>query len=93
MVRGALIGLIHHQSLHLPNENSQGSTALALISSDIDSIESVGQILHETWARLAEVAIGVVLLAAQIQWFAFLPLVIIFGNYISRKKGLGFELC
>jgi ATP-binding cassette subfamily C (CFTR/MRP) protein 1 len=93
MVRGALIGLIHHQSLHLPNENSQGSTALALTSSDIDSIESVGQILHEAWARLAEVAIGVVLLAAQIQWFAFLPLVIIFGIYISRKKGLGFELC
>ncbi|KAJ5807710.1 hypothetical protein N7447_011166 [Penicillium robsamsonii] len=42
MVRGALIGLIHHQSLHLPNEKSQDSSALALISSDIDSIDSVG---------------------------------------------------
>ncbi|KAJ5753779.1 uncharacterized protein N7511_007932 [Penicillium nucicola] len=79
MVRGALIGLIHHQYLHLPNEKSRDSPALALITSDIDSIESVGETFHETWARLVEVAIGTVLLAAQIQWFAFLPFVIIFG--------------
>ncbi|CAI7631082.1 unnamed protein product [Penicillium glandicola] len=79
MVRGALIGLIHHQSLHLPNEKSQDSSALALISSDIDSIDSVGEILHETWARLVEVVTGTVLLAAHIQWFAFLPVIIIFG--------------
>ncbi|OQE44656.1 hypothetical protein PENCOP_c002G02557 [Penicillium coprophilum] len=79
MVRGALIGLIHHQSLHLPNDKSQDSSALALISSDIDSVDSVGEIFHETWARLVEVATGTVLLAAQIQWFAFLPLIIIFG--------------
>lgn len=81
MVRGALIGLIHHQSLNLPNEKSQDSSALALISSDIDSIDSVGEIFHETWARLVEVATGTVLLAAQIRWFAFLPVIIIFGNY------------
>ena len=91
MIRGALIGLIHHQSLHLPNEKSQVSSALALISSDIDSIDSVGEIFHETWARLVEVATGTVLLAARIQWFAFLPLIIIFGNYVSRMNGLSFE--
>ncbi|KAJ5177772.1 uncharacterized protein N7500_000471 [Penicillium coprophilum] len=42
MVRGALVGLIHHQSLHLPDDKSQDSSALALISSDIDSVDSVG---------------------------------------------------
>jgi hypothetical protein len=90
MVRGALIGLIHHQSLHLPNEKSQGPSELALVSSDIDSIDSVGEVFHETWARLIEVATGTVLLTARIQWFAFLPLIIIFGNYISRRNGLSF---
>ncbi|KAJ5374337.1 hypothetical protein N7517_006343 [Penicillium concentricum] len=79
MVRGALVGLIHNQCLNLPNEKSQDSSALALISSDIDSIDSVGEIIHETWARLIELATGTVLLAAQIQWFAILPFIIIFG--------------
>ncbi|KGO42048.1 ABC transporter, integral membrane type 1 [Penicillium expansum] len=79
MVRGALIGLIHHQSLHLTHEKSQGSSALTLITSDIDSIESVGETFHETWARLVEVVTGTALLASHIQWFAFLPLVIIFA--------------
>ncbi|KAJ5488347.1 ABC transporter integral membrane type 1 [Penicillium expansum] len=79
MVRGALIGLIHHQSLHLTHDKSQGSSALTLITSDIDSIESVGETFHETWARLVEVVTGTALLASHIQWFAFLPLVIIFA--------------
>ncbi|KAJ5615007.1 hypothetical protein N7537_000121 [Penicillium hordei] len=79
MVRGALIGLIHHTSLNLTYEKSQGSSALTLITSDIDSIESVGETFHETWARLVEVVAGTVLLASRIQWFAFLPLAIIFA--------------
>lgn len=79
MIRGALIGLIHHTSLHLTHEKSQGSSALTLITSDIDSIESVGETFHETWARIVEVVTGTVLLASRIQWFAFLPLAIIFA--------------
>lgn len=84
MVRGALIGLIHHQSLSLSNEKSQDSAALTLVNSDIESIESVGEIFHETWARLVEVFIGTVLLAARIQWFALLPFVIIYGAYPKK---------
>lgn len=86
MVRGALIGLIHHQSLHLTHEKSQGSSALTLITSDIDSIESVGETFHETWARLVEVVTGTALLASHIQWFAFLPLVIIFGKFCPTQN-------
>jgi hypothetical protein len=92
MVRGALTGLIHHQSLNLPNEKSQDSSALALISSDVESIESAGEIFHESWARLLEVIIGTMLLAAQIQWLALLPLMIIFGQYIPRPNGLSLEV-
>ncbi|KAJ5693613.1 hypothetical protein N7536_004025 [Penicillium majusculum] len=79
MVRGALIGLIHHKSLNLMHDRSQGSSALTLITSDIESVESVGETFHETWARLVEVVTGTALLASRIQWFAFLPLAIIFA--------------
>ncbi|PYH88863.1 putative ATP-binding cassette transporter [Aspergillus ellipticus CBS 707.79] len=79
MVRGSLVGLIHHQSLNAPSTGSEDSQALTLLSSDIESIQSVGQIFHETWAQMLEVIVGTALLAAQIRWFAFLPLIIIFG--------------
>ena len=79
MVRGALIGLIHNQSLNISSTGSD-SDAVTLMSSDVDSVESSGEIFHETWAQLLEVIVGTVLLAARIQWFALLPLIIIFGT-------------
>ncbi|QGA21426.1 hypothetical protein EYB26_009136 [Talaromyces marneffei] len=79
MTRGALISLVHHQSLHMSTTGFKDSEALTLVSSDIDNIESFGETFHETWTRLLEVIIGTMLLAAQIGWFAFLPLVIVFG--------------
>lgn len=78
MVRGALIGLVHDQAMRLPGKEAE-SEAVTLINSDVDSVESVGEILHDTWAYLLEVMIGITLLAARLQWFAFLPLAIIFG--------------
>ncbi|GKZ55823.1 hypothetical protein AnigIFM49718_000989 [Aspergillus niger] len=78
MVRGALIGMIHDQAMKLPGKEAE-SEAVTLMSSDVDSVESVGEILHDTWAYLLEVAIGTMLLAARLQWFAFLPLGIIFA--------------
>ncbi|RAK95436.1 putative ATP-binding cassette transporter, partial [Aspergillus ibericus CBS 121593] len=77
MVRGALINLIYHQSLTIPSTSD--SESVALMSSEVDSVESTGEIFHETWAQLLEVIVGTVLMAARIQWFAFLPLIIIFG--------------
>ncbi|GAQ46650.1 ATP-binding cassette transporter [Aspergillus niger] len=76
MARGALISLVHDQTMRLPGKEAE-SEAVTLINSDVDSVESVGEILHDTWAYLLEVIIGITLLAARLQWFAFLPLVII----------------
>ncbi|PYH32191.1 ATP-binding cassette transporter [Aspergillus neoniger CBS 115656] len=78
MVRGALISLVHDQAMRLPRKEAE-SEAVTLINSDVDSVESVGAILHDTWAYILEVVIGTMLLAARLQWFAFLPLAIIFA--------------
>ncbi|EEA19776.1 lipid A export ATP-binding/permease protein msbA, putative [Talaromyces marneffei ATCC 18224] len=88
MTRGALISLVHHQSLHMSTTGFKDSEAPTLVSSDIDNIESFGETFHETWARLLEVIIGTMLLAAQIGWFAFLPLVIVFA---FRRHAEGLE--
>ncbi|KAJ5724827.1 ATP-binding cassette transporter [Penicillium malachiteum] len=79
MIRGGMVSLIHHHSLKVPLTSSDGSEPLTLVGSDIESIESTGEILHETWAQLLEVVIGTVMLAARVGWLAFLPLIIIFG--------------
>lgn len=78
MFRGGLTSLIHHQSLNIPVTRSEDSEALTLVGSDVDSIESAGEIFHETWAQLLEVVVGTVMLAARVRWLAFLPLIIIF---------------
>ncbi|KAJ6021159.1 ATP-binding cassette transporter [Penicillium herquei] len=80
MIREGMISLVHHYSLKAPEPTmgSDDSEALTLVGSDIESIESIGEILHETWAQLFEVIIGTLMLAFRIGWFAFLPLLIIF---------------
>lgn len=77
MFRGGSISLIHHHSLDMSATRSEDSV-LTLVGSDVDSIESAGEIFHETWAQLLEVIIGTAMLAARVKWFAFLPLIIIF---------------
>ncbi|KAJ6003250.1 ATP-binding cassette transporter [Penicillium sp. IBT 35674x] len=78
MFRGGLTSLIHHHSLNISAARSEDSEALTLVGSDVDSIESAGEIFHETWAQLLEVIVGTAMLAVRVRWLAFLPLIIIF---------------
>lgn len=78
MFRGGLTSLIHHHSLSISATRSEDSEALTLVGSDVDSIESAGEIFHETWAQLLEVIVGTAMLVARVRWLAFLPLIIIF---------------
>ncbi|KAJ5633517.1 ATP-binding cassette transporter [Penicillium herquei] len=79
MIRGGMVSLIYQHLLKISAVSSDGSEALTLVGSDIESIESTGEILHETWAQLFEVVVGTVMLGARVGWLAFLPLIIIFG--------------
>lgn len=85
MVRGALIGLIHHRSIQLSSGIQDEGHAVTLMSTDVNNLESVGEMVHETWARLLEVILGTGLLASQIGWLCLVPYVII----ICRLHFLG----
>jgi hypothetical protein len=52
--------------------------ATTLMSTDVDGLEGIAQMFHETWAQILEVAIGVVLLSREVGWIWPLPLVLIF---------------
>lgn len=81
MTRGSLIGLIYHRSLGVESGKHDDGNAVTLLNSDVESIQSVGQMFHETWAQFLEVLIGTALLAKQIGWLSPVPLFIIFRKF------------
>jgi hypothetical protein len=62
-------------SKSVPYENGEATT---LMSTDADGLDSIPEMLHETWAQIIEVAVGVALLASQVGWIWPLPLVLIY---------------
>lgn len=63
------------KSTSLAYDSGESTT---LMSTDADSLEGIGEMFHETWAQVIEVAIGVVLLAREVGWIWPLPLFLIF---------------
>ena len=77
MFRGAVVGLIYNRTLVLQSDVWDESSAVTLMSTDVDRIaDTVGDV-HETWARLIEVAIGIWLLARQLGWVCVVPIIVV----------------
>ncbi len=51
------------------------------MSTDIDGLDGVPEMFHETWAQLLEVVIGIVLLSREVGWIWPLPLILIFCEF------------
>lgn len=85
MTRSALIGLIHDHTMKLPSVAYDDSAATTLMSTDADSLEGIAEMVHETWAQIVEVLIGIWLLAGQVGWIWPLPLCLIYlCSHMSR---------
>ncbi|KAF4636442.1 hypothetical protein G7Y89_g1648 [Cudoniella acicularis] len=90
MLRGALVGLIHHRSLNVKSGGYEDGNSVTLMSSDVDNLSTVGEMFHETWAQVFEVMLGLGLLANQIGWVWPIPLVFIFfcsrvSRYVAKN--------
>jgi ATP-binding cassette subfamily C (CFTR/MRP) protein 1 len=86
MARAALIGLIHERSLHVRNASYEDGNAVTLMSTDVENLQPVVDMFHDTWAYLLEVIIGTTFLATQIGWLCPVPLVIIFCEFSGPPK-------
>ncbi|KAE8345516.1 hypothetical protein BDV24DRAFT_178254 [Aspergillus arachidicola] len=73
--RSALIALLHHRALHIQSECHDNGGPITLMSVDVETLSTLGDMLHEAWAYILEVIIGTALLASQIGWLCFVPLV------------------
>ncbi|GKZ28606.1 hypothetical protein AbraIFM66950_010288 [Aspergillus brasiliensis] len=75
-IRGALVSAIYDKTLELKYDEYSDSTALTLMSNDIDNIASGIQNVHEVWASPIEVGIALYLLQRQVAWAAAIPAVL-----------------
>jgi len=78
MIRGSLIGLLHHKALIAQSGTCEDGKAIALMTSDVASVETASEMFHEMWGLVIELIVGVVLLATQVGWLWPLPFAIIF---------------
>ncbi|KAI8633828.1 putative ABC transporter [Xylariaceae sp. FL1651] len=88
MIRSALVGLIHHTTLSLPTKayhNGNDGKAVTLMSVDVDGLDGVSEMFHETWAQVLEVTVGLVLLAREVGLLWPLPILLIFlCSHVTR---------
>ncbi|KAI0129811.1 putative ABC transporter [Xylariales sp. AK1849] len=85
MTRSALIALIYDKTLKSPGLSYDDGEATTLMSTDAESLDQSGEMLHETWAQVVEVIIGIMLLASQVGWIWPLPLFLIYlCTHMSR---------
>jgi hypothetical protein len=78
IIRSALVGLIYDKIMHSPNIAHDNGASITLMSTDVDTIDGIAEIAHETWAQVLEVAIGIILLAGEVGWIWPLPIFLIF---------------
>ena len=72
MNRGMLVSAVFKHTLELDLTTAKKSAAVTLMSTDVDSIGSAFVIMHDLWAGIIELAIGVYLLARYVGAAAFL---------------------
>ncbi|KFY45085.1 hypothetical protein V495_03127 [Pseudogymnoascus sp. VKM F-4514 (FW-929)] len=89
VIRSALIGLIHDKTMHSPSIAYDNGASTTLMSTDVDTLDGIAEIFHETWAQVLEVVIGVVLLAGEVGWIWPLPIFLIFlcsrmSRYVAK---------
>ncbi|KAI9643325.1 hypothetical protein NHQ30_007944 [Ciborinia camelliae] len=85
MTRSALVGLIHDKTMKSPSIAYDNGEATSLMSNDAESLDGIAEMIHETWAQVIEVLIGIRLLATQVGWIWPLPLLLIYScSHMSR---------
>jgi ATP-binding cassette, subfamily C (CFTR/MRP), member 1 len=72
MNRGMLVSAIFKHTLELELAIAKKSAAVTLMSTDVDSIEAGFVMMHDLWAGVLELGIGIFLLARYVGAAAFL---------------------
>lgn len=90
MVRGSLTAAIFAKTLILPSNTADEAAAVTLMSTDVQRIGDALAQMHEVWASVIEVGIGVWLLSRQISYAVTGPIAVtclsIFSTMAVSKR-------
>ena len=81
VIKSAIVGLIHNKTITSPSIAYDNGESTTLMSTDADSLKGIGAMIHETWAQVIEVIVGVFLLAQEVGWVWPLPLFLIYCKF------------
>ncbi|TQV95962.1 ABC transporter [Cordyceps javanica] len=86
MFRGASVCLIYDKALQTRDGVYDESSAVTLMSTDVDQITECLTELNECWARVLEVALGLTMLARQLGWVCVVPLALVVFAFFGAKQ-------
>ncbi|KAI0176465.1 ABC transporter [Hypoxylon sp. FL1284] len=89
-IRAALVALIHSKTMDSYAETTSEGRVLTLASTDVDGLDTIGEMFHETWGQVLEVVIGIFLLSREVGWLFPVPLIIIvlcsrMSQYVAKN--------
>ncbi|MCJ1377074.1 hypothetical protein MMC17_000164 [Xylographa soralifera] len=86
MFRSAMITVIFDRTLSLQDGVYNESSAVSLMGTDTERICLSIEKVHEVWAQLFEVVIGIALLGRQLGWVCIWPLVVVAISTIGSSR-------
>ncbi|KAI0886932.1 ABC transporter [Annulohypoxylon maeteangense] len=85
-MRGGLIALIYARTVYRRTADKGETTAMALMSTDVERIVTGMQLFHETWGSLVDIAIASWLLGLQMSVACLAPIVLIIIFIAATSK-------
>lgn len=76
----SIVGLIHNRCLTIKDGVFDDSAAVTLMSNDAEMIQYTADLVHELWAQVLELCLGLYLLATELGWVCVVPLIIVAGK-------------
>jgi len=74
-----MVGIIHNRCLTIKDGVFDDSAAVTLMSNDADMVQYSADLVHELWAQILELFLGLYLLASQLGWACLVPILIVVG--------------
>ncbi|ORY60115.1 putative multidrug resistance-associated protein [Pseudomassariella vexata] len=84
--RSALVSLLYHHTTGVRVSETRETAAVTLMGTDVEQIVESVKNIHEIWAAIPEIVIGVWLIARQMSWAFIAPLAICLGAVVTILK-------
>ncbi|KAI1781491.1 P-loop containing nucleoside triphosphate hydrolase protein [Hypoxylon cercidicola] len=84
-IRVGLTTKIYRHTINLQGRQVEDSAALTLMGTDVERIVESLNLVHEVWASIPEVAIGIWLLARQLSYASLVPVVICLASIAASS--------